>query len=71
MITEVAEFLNTKKSLASKLTAPLKQNENILTPDLVEGRVATIRFQMQHVPGAIQKQQTNRCVIKYHETNLT
>ena len=52
--TEVAELMNTKKS-ASSIASILKQNENILTPDLVEGRVATIRFQKQHPPGAITR----------------
>jgi hypothetical protein len=37
---EAAEFLNTKKPALD-----VGQNEDVLTPDLVEGRVATIRFQ--------------------------
>lgn len=50
--TEVSELFNTKKSTTSG-TSSLKQNENILTPDLVEGRVAHIRFQKQHAPGTV------------------
>lgn len=46
------ELMQTKKS-ATSMASILKPNENILTPDLVEGRVATIRFQKQHAPGAI------------------
>lgn len=52
--TEASDLLNTKKSITS-VGSTVKANENILTPDLVEGRVATIRFQKQHAPGAIQR----------------
>jgi hypothetical protein len=33
-----------------------KTNENILTPELVEGRVAAIRFDTKHAPGAVPRQ---------------